>query len=444
MNNCAGGVTPWGTYIMAEENFHGYFTGELPANHREAANYERLGLPDSTYQWGSFYDRFDISKEPNEPNRFGWIVEVDPLDANSVPKKRTALGRTKHEGAESIVSKDGRVVFYLGDDERFDYVYKFVTAGRFNADDRAANMNLLDEGTLYVARFAADGTVEWLPLVHGQGPLTAENGFAEPGRRRHRDAQGGRPAGRDQDGPSRGRAAECRQRPRLCDADQQHQAQGRADRPCEPARGKRLRPHHRDRRGRRRLRRDVRQVGSSAPVRRPVGCRGRRDLLDRNDQERLVRHARQLRHRRRRPAVGFDRRQQPQGHRPHGRTLGRGHRGRRARHVETVLPRAGRRRALRPDLHAGRPVPVRRGPASGRRRRRLGAFRPSVLLRGPLDPLARFQGRRCPCVPPSWRSRNRAAARSAPEAGLVIRTTARSSRFAPLVCIRVRRRRPPP
>ncbi len=178
INNCAGGVTPWGTYIMAEENIHGYFGGELPADHPEAANYDRLGLPEGSYEWAKFYDRFDVSKEPNEPNRFGYIVEVDPMDPNSVPKKRTALGRFKHEGAESIVSKDGRVVFYLGDDERFDYVYKFVTKGIYNPDDRAANMDLLDEGTLYVAKFAEDGSMEWMPLIQGRGPLTKENGFA--------------------------------------------------------------------------------------------------------------------------------------------------------------------------------------------------------------------------------------------------------------------------
>ena len=177
INNCAGGVTPWGTYVMAEENIHGYFDGELPADHPEAANYDRLGIPEGSYEWANFYDRFDVSKEPNEPNRFGYIVEVDVMDPNSVPKKRTALGRFKHEGAESIVNKDGRVVFYLGDDERFDYVYKFVTSGAFNPDDRAANMDLLDEGTLYVAKFAEDGTIQWMPLVHGEGPLTAENGF---------------------------------------------------------------------------------------------------------------------------------------------------------------------------------------------------------------------------------------------------------------------------
>ncbi|WP_379061760.1 PhoX family protein [Mesorhizobium sp. UC22_110] len=178
VNNCAGGVTPWGTYVMAEENIHGYFSGALPEGHKEAENYKRLGIPEGSYEWGAHYDRFDLAKEPNEANRFGWIVEVDVTDPNSTPKKRTALGRFKHEGAESIVARDGRVVFYLGDDERFDYVYKFVTAGKFDPANPLANKDLLDDGTLHVAKFAEDGGVEWLPIVFGEGPLTAENGFA--------------------------------------------------------------------------------------------------------------------------------------------------------------------------------------------------------------------------------------------------------------------------
>ena len=177
LNNCSGGVTPWGTWLSGEENFNGYFSGKLPDGNPESTNHQRFGLGRAAYAWGRFHDRFDLSKEPNEANRFGWVVEIDPFDPTAAPKKRTALGRTKHEGAAGIVNADGRYVVYLGDDERFDYVYKFVTAGRVDRENRAANTALLDTGTLFVAKYNPDGTGTWMPLVHGQGALTDGNGF---------------------------------------------------------------------------------------------------------------------------------------------------------------------------------------------------------------------------------------------------------------------------
>ena len=123
----------------------------------QAKSYERYGVPGLWQAWGKFVDRFNVDKEPNEPNRFGWIVEIDPFDRNSVPVKHTALGRLRHEGAECLVNKDGRVVVYCGDDARFDYVYRFVSKGRFDPNDPAANRRLFSEGTLSVARFDADG-----------------------------------------------------------------------------------------------------------------------------------------------------------------------------------------------------------------------------------------------------------------------------------------------
>ena len=178
LNNCASGMTPWGTYLSGEENFAFYFDGP----ERPDADQQRWGLRKSGFfRWAEHDERFDAKQHPHEFHRFGWVVEIDPFDPASTPVKRTALGRAAHEGAWVAVTQDGRAVVYSGEDARFEYIYKFVSRDKIAPGGAKANASLLDHGTLYVARFDADGTGRWLPLVHGQGPLTAANGFADPG-----------------------------------------------------------------------------------------------------------------------------------------------------------------------------------------------------------------------------------------------------------------------
>ena len=184
LNNCGSGKTPWGTYLSGEENFNYYFAlGES----EPSAHQQRWGLRKAAFfRWNEHDERFDAAKHPNEYNRFGWVVEIDPMEPTSTPVKRTALGRAAHEGAWIAVTKDRRAVVYSGEDSRFEYIYKFVSrdaiAPAGNGLTQAqANRELLDHGTLYAARFDADGSGRWLPLVHGQGPLTAANGFADQG-----------------------------------------------------------------------------------------------------------------------------------------------------------------------------------------------------------------------------------------------------------------------
>lgn len=180
LNNCSGGKTPWGTVLSGEENFHQYFgnldgleAGPLKENHRRY-NIDRKA---SGYRWEKHHERFDVAKNPTEPLRFGWVVEIDPSDPTMTPRKRTALGRFRHEAATVVICPDKRVAVYSGDDARFEYVYKFVSEKAYKTGGLRENDDLLDSGVLYAARFDTDGKGMWLRLVHGEGPLTEENGF---------------------------------------------------------------------------------------------------------------------------------------------------------------------------------------------------------------------------------------------------------------------------
>jgi len=181
LNNCANGKTPWGTYLTCEENFHYYFVAD-PKHSRDAETerrWQRYKLGFSYYGWQQFDARFDLDKEPNEANRFGWVVEFDPYNPQSIPVKRTALGRFAHENVAHKIGRDGRLAFYSGDDSKFEYIYKFITRDAWDGSLGAHHGRLLDDGILYVARFEEDGSARWLPLLFGENGLTTENGFVD-------------------------------------------------------------------------------------------------------------------------------------------------------------------------------------------------------------------------------------------------------------------------
>jgi len=173
VNNCAHGITPWGTYLTCEENWNGNFgsNSAVPtATSGDAGKLlNRYGVVAAGfgYKWHTTDPRWDVVTNPNEPNLFGWVVEIDPFNPTAMPVKRTALGRFKHESAQYVVDAQNNVAVYMGDDERNEYIYKFVCAGKFNPANRAANRNLLDSGVLYVARFDSSLNGEWLPLLPG-------------------------------------------------------------------------------------------------------------------------------------------------------------------------------------------------------------------------------------------------------------------------------------
>jgi hypothetical protein len=208
--NCAHGVTPWGTYLTCEENFQDYFARSKPSagdveqldadGKRQELRMQRYGIGDafltvrgwrSTTGWDQFDPRYDADHKElaHHCHRYGWVVEIDPRDATRKPAKRTALGRFRHENAAVTLAPDGRVVVYMGDDARFEYVYKFVSKDAFAAEEpsdddttrrrkREHNWSLFDAGTLYVARFEASDTGRWLELSVEQSDIKKSAQFA--------------------------------------------------------------------------------------------------------------------------------------------------------------------------------------------------------------------------------------------------------------------------
>jgi secreted PhoX family phosphatase len=174
-NNCGSGRTPWGTYLTCEENFNGYFgaTAGLPEDAIIAAGYQRYGISEggSGYNYHAFDARFDVSTTANEPHRARYIVEIDPANPNSTPVKHSALGRFKHENAAYALAPTGRVIVYMGDDERGEFMYKWLSRDLYVPGGDTST--LLSEGQLYVAKFNDDLTGAWVALTPEATGMTA-------------------------------------------------------------------------------------------------------------------------------------------------------------------------------------------------------------------------------------------------------------------------------
>ena len=398
LNNCAGGITPWGTWLTCEENFNGYFWGKVADDHPEAKNFKRYGVPGNWYAWGKFARplRRRQGAERGQPlrlDRRDRSVRSD-LDAEEAHRARPlqARGRRRHRQPRRPLRRLSAATTSASTTSTSSSPH-----GTVDRANRAANRDLLDDGTLYVARYNADGTGDWLPLVHGQGPLTAANGFTSQADVLIETRARRRPARRHQDGPARGHRGQPEDQQRLCDADQQHAPQGRAGRRRQSARQQPVRPHHRDDARRRRPRRRPSSLGNPGEVRR---------------SRRLPRSARRFH-----PATTKDGwfgmpdncaidaegrlwiATDGNSDRDTGRTDGLWAietEGDGARHLEAVLPRA-------------RPAPNCAAPSSRPTTRRCSSpssipattaevegVRPAVDLRGPVDPLAGLQ----PKLPP--------------------------------------------
>lgn len=180
-SNCAGGQTPWGTTLIAEENINQGFFGRREGPEAESYKLMDIAKQKSRHPWHRIDPRFNINQEPNEPNRFGWVVELDPRSPTRAPVKRTALGRFKHECATCTLTPEGRVVVYSGDDQEGEFLYRFVSTKIYDPQDPNSGWGILDEGILSVAHFKVSGRLEWRPLIFGQGGLTPEHGFHDQG-----------------------------------------------------------------------------------------------------------------------------------------------------------------------------------------------------------------------------------------------------------------------